>query len=706
MEPYTIKDDWLYIDGPSGGNITPLQVTHMTAAYVRDIIYRFDRLANRSESPAVPDELREYTEDSEIYDIKLYVNKWGARLSADGTMDFTAWNAPHDSEQAAMDALEEEYPDAFEDEDDEETDSNHEGPHPLRDLGSREIQPDGLPSDLPMDIKIRLRYPKSARDWDYTKMAKVRPERIEHIYFDLANAFRSDRAAFKEYIVGLDLGHLIVYDSFYSHDEAKKWLLSKRRWFGKPIRWLGGQTTLNARLVRTLRPTSRQQRFESLDEVSPPGFSGTVQAMKDKGMDDEKAFKLAWSMYKKGHKAHVKPKRESEARWKGREDKYPSGHDKAAAQREKRKAKIREAINQFYEMTVVGNIASLPTGMATEPINPGLNFKKKKKKKGTSARIDEEAFDSKGRLLRSGMMTFAELEAIGKAAPKHNDWLCDPEVNEGCDFKGTFREVWDHQRVENHHGTFREYTDTRFESVSARPGTEAVDVPQSVVDRIRKLRGEVTQPDLARAIGVPIKKFKSWFEQKRIPRNHLAALERALRRYETSLGESEDVNEMARPSLHGTIIDFPEDLLQAVIELKTRGVSRKHLAKLLWVTSTELNNWVRLKRIPESIEKKLRKAVSKYLKAGYQRPVQPVPKVVYESPARESVTLSAAAARRVSGGPCCAACGQGLPKYPGRYPKACPGCGKDLKVGHGLRGDLGEEGLSESYVQYYPWSMT
>lgn len=45
--------------------------------------------------------------------------------------------------------------------------------------------------------------------------------------------------------------------------------------------------------------------FKQLTESSPPGWSKTVEAMKEKGMSDNKAFALAWSMYKKGYKSHI-----------------------------------------------------------------------------------------------------------------------------------------------------------------------------------------------------------------------------------------------------------------------------------------------------------------------------------------------------------------------------------------------------------------
>lgn len=52
---------------------------------------------------------------------------------------------------------------------------------------------------------------------------------------------------------------------------------------------------------------SRLSEDESLAEVSPPGFSGTTKAMKDKHPDIDNPHALAWSMFKKGAKPHVKP---------------------------------------------------------------------------------------------------------------------------------------------------------------------------------------------------------------------------------------------------------------------------------------------------------------------------------------------------------------------------------------------------------------
>ena len=47
------------------------------------------------------------------------------------------------------------------------------------------------------------------------------------------------------------------------------------------------------------------EKKEKIDEVAPPGFEGTVKAMKKKKEIDN-PYALAWSMYKKGYKSHKK----------------------------------------------------------------------------------------------------------------------------------------------------------------------------------------------------------------------------------------------------------------------------------------------------------------------------------------------------------------------------------------------------------------
>lgn len=46
----------------------------------------------------------------------------------------------------------------------------------------------------------------------------------------------------------------------------------------------------------------------NFDEVAPPGWSGTVKAMK-KHKNIDNPFALAWYMKKKGYKAHHKPEK-------------------------------------------------------------------------------------------------------------------------------------------------------------------------------------------------------------------------------------------------------------------------------------------------------------------------------------------------------------------------------------------------------------
>src|SRR5208282_4368364 len=53
------------------------------------------------------------------------------------------------------------------------------------------------------------------------------------------------------------------------------------------------------------------QKEETVVEVSPPGWSGTVKAMK-KHKEIDNPFALAWSMKNKGDKPHYKPEPKKE----------------------------------------------------------------------------------------------------------------------------------------------------------------------------------------------------------------------------------------------------------------------------------------------------------------------------------------------------------------------------------------------------------
>ena len=48
-----------------------------------------------------------------------------------------------------------------------------------------------------------------------------------------------------------------------------------------------------------------KEDIEQVDEVAPPGFEGTVKAMK-KHKDIDNPWALAWSMKNKGYKSHKK----------------------------------------------------------------------------------------------------------------------------------------------------------------------------------------------------------------------------------------------------------------------------------------------------------------------------------------------------------------------------------------------------------------
>jgi hypothetical protein len=85
---------------------------------------------------------------------------------------------------------------------------------------------------------------------------------------------------------------------------------------------------------------SYEAKMESLDEVSPPGFSGTVKAMKKRHPEIDNPWALAWSMYKKGAKPHKKPEK-GKPRYKS-----PEKHE---AEKEAKKAE--EDMQEFEEAT-------------------------------------------------------------------------------------------------------------------------------------------------------------------------------------------------------------------------------------------------------------------------------------------------------------------------------------------------------------------
>jgi hypothetical protein len=95
-------------------------------------------------------------------------------------------------------------------------------------------------------------------------------------------------------------------------------------------------TADEAVLVADWLKGGREELPTELGEKAPPGFSGTVKAMKDKhGFPAQKAFALAWSLYKKGAKPHYPPE-------KGKEDYVSPGRYAA------RKKLVKEAAEEIH----------------------------------------------------------------------------------------------------------------------------------------------------------------------------------------------------------------------------------------------------------------------------------------------------------------------------------------------------------------------
>jgi hypothetical protein len=59
--------------------------------------------------------------------------------------------------------------------------------------------------------------------------------------------------------------------------------------------------------------------MSDINEVSPPGWSGSVKAMKKHKKDIDNPYALAWHMKKKGDKPHYKPEEDSKKEPKKKE---------------------------------------------------------------------------------------------------------------------------------------------------------------------------------------------------------------------------------------------------------------------------------------------------------------------------------------------------------------------------------------------------
>lgn len=110
---------------------------------------------------------------------------------------------------------------------------------------------------------------------------------------------------------------------------------------GQAIRWANGAANDLKLLKKAVAkgPGDRLQFHESdlldpsMEEVSPPGFSGTVKAMKAKHPEIDNPWALAWSMYNKGAKPHYAPEKGKPKykRPKGKKLKMPKGKQQKLA---------------------------------------------------------------------------------------------------------------------------------------------------------------------------------------------------------------------------------------------------------------------------------------------------------------------------------------------------------------------------------------
>jgi hypothetical protein len=81
-----------------------------------------------------------------------------------------------------------------------------------------------------------------------------------------------------------------------------------------------------------------QKENEIINEKSPPGWSGTVKAMKKHKKEIDNPFALAWYMKKKGDKPHYKP-----------EPKDSSKSNKKPEKKEKYKDEDKKKMESFVD---------------------------------------------------------------------------------------------------------------------------------------------------------------------------------------------------------------------------------------------------------------------------------------------------------------------------------------------------------------------
>lgn len=93
MPEITMKQKWYVVDGPEGTDYIPDLVGEVDASTVIG--------SGEATRVEIPDQLKDYTANSEAYDITL-VEGYGARLSASGYLDCTEWSVFDTPEEAAQ----------------------------------------------------------------------------------------------------------------------------------------------------------------------------------------------------------------------------------------------------------------------------------------------------------------------------------------------------------------------------------------------------------------------------------------------------------------------------------------------------------------------------------------------------------------------------------------------------------------------------
>lgn len=107
MQPQVYETDYIYIDGPFGGEVIPCDVADCDVS-------QWPAQNGSENDRSIPPDLRDYCENTWAYEIERK-HGWVARMSASGYMDATDWSG-HASEKAARKYLTDMYGDDGDDE--------------------------------------------------------------------------------------------------------------------------------------------------------------------------------------------------------------------------------------------------------------------------------------------------------------------------------------------------------------------------------------------------------------------------------------------------------------------------------------------------------------------------------------------------------------------------------------------------------------